>query len=335
MTVDLVRRLGLAAALALGVSGVLAQPAWPSRALRLVVPFPPAGTSDTAARLVGEPLTKALGQPVVVDNRAGANGNIGMAEAARATADGHTFVVAVSGTLAVNRYLYPKTTFDVDKDFVPVSLMLRSPLVVVVPSSLGVRSLPQLLAMAKAGPKSVSYGSPALASTSHLAAELLAMRAGVDLVHVPYKGSAPMLQDLMAGQFQMAVDTLASSMPHIQSGKLLALAVTSAKPVPALPGVPTVASVLPGFEAEGWIAMMAPANTPPHVVERMSGQMDAILRGPSLSERWRQLGVEPVGGGPDVLKAFIASESRKWKEVVTRRGSSLSSLWRIGARGRS
>ncbi|HSV48597.1 MAG TPA: tripartite tricarboxylate transporter substrate binding protein [Ramlibacter sp.] len=323
MTVDLVRRRGLAAALALGASGVLAQPAWPSRAVRLVVPFPPAGTSDVAARLVSEPLIKALGQPVIVENRAGANGNIGMAEVARAPMDGHTFVVAVSGTLAVNRHLYPKTTFDVDKDFVPVSLMLRSPLVVVVPASLGVTSLPQLVALAKARPKSVAYGSPALASTSHLAAELLALRAGVELVHIPYKGSAPMLQDLMAGQFQMAVDTLASSMPHIQSGKLLALAVTSAKAVAALPNVPTVASVLPGFEAEGWIAMMATANTPQPVVERMSGQMDEILRGPALSERWRQMGVDPVGGRPDVLRAFIASESRKWKEVVTRTGIKL------------
>ena len=179
MTVDLIRRRGLAVALVLAVPCALAQPAWPSRPVRVVVPFPPAGTSDAAARLVSEPLIKALGQPVIVENRAGANGNIGMAEVARAPADGHTFVVAVSGTLAVNRHVYPKTTFDVDKDFVPVSLMLRSPLVVVVPASLGVTSLPQLLVLAKARPKAVSYGSPALASTSHLAAELLAMRAGV------------------------------------------------------------------------------------------------------------------------------------------------------------
>lgn len=320
-------KLGLLPAVASGLtlwlSSAHAQPTWPSRAVRLVVPFPPAGTSDTAARLVSEPLIKALGQPVFVENRAGANGNIGMAEVARAPSDGHTFVVAVSGTLAVNRHLYPKTTFDVDKDFVPVSLMLRSPLVVVVPASQSVTSLSQLLALAKVGPKSVSYGSPALGSTSHLAAEMLAMRAEVELVHVPYKGSAPMLQDLIAGQLQMAVDTLASSMPYIQSGKLVALAVTSAKSIGALPKVPTVASLLPGFEAEGWVAIMAPANTPPDIVEKMSAQMDVILRGPTLSERWRQLGAEPVGGSPDVLRTYIASESKKWKDVVTRTGIKL------------
>lgn len=324
MTVDLTRRRGLALALAsLSLPCALAQPAWPSRPMRLIVPFPPAGTSDTAARLVSDPLIKALGQPVIVENRPGANGNIGMAEAARVPPDGYTFVVTVSGTLAVNRHLYPKTTFDVDNDFLPVSLMLRSPLVIVVPSSLGVTSLQQLLVMAKAEPQSVSYGSPGLASTSHLAAELLAMRGGVKLVHIPYKGSAPMLQDLIAGQFQMAVDTLASSMSHIQSGKLVALAVTSAKPVHALPQVPTVASVLPGFEAEGWIAMVAPAKTPPQIVQAMASQMDVILRASAMSERWRGMGVEPVGGSPDVLRAFIASESRKWKEVVTRTGIKL------------
>ena len=318
-----VRRLNLFLVLALLLPCAIAQSAWPSKPVRLVVPFPPAGTSDAAARLVGEPLTKALHQPLIVENRPGANGNIGMAETARATPDGHTFVVSVSGTLVVNRYLYPKPGFDIDKDFVPVSLMLRSPLVVVVPSSSLASSLPQLIAQAKAAPSSVSYGSPALGSTSHLAAELLAMRAGVQLTHVPYKGSAPMLQDLLAGQLQMAVDTLASSMPHIRSGKLRALAVTSAKPVQALPGVPTVGSVLPGFEAEGWIAMMAPANTPGPIVQRMSAQVNATLLDPALAQHWQQLGVEPVGGGPEVLKATILSESRKWKEVVTRTGVKL------------
>lgn len=318
-----VRRFGLFLLLALLLPCTMAQSAWPSKAVRLVVPFPPAGTSDAAARLVGEPLTKALHQPFIVDNRPGANGNIGMAETARAAPDGHTFVVSVSGTLVVNRYLYPKPAFDIDKDFVPVSLMLRSPLVVVVPSSSRASSLPQLIAQAKTRPRSVSYGSPALGSTSHLAAELLAMRAGVELVHVPYKGSAPMLQDLLAGQLEMAVDTLASSMPHIRSGKLRALAVTSAKPVDVLPGVPTVGSVLPGFEAEGWIAMMAPASTPAPIVQRMATQVNATLLEPALAQHWRQLGVEPVAGGPDVLKETILSESRKWKEVVTRTGVKL------------
>lgn len=317
------RSFGLFLVLAFLLPCVMAQTAWPSRPVRLVVPFPPAGTSDVAARLVGEPLTKALHQPFIVENRPGANGNIGMSETARAAPDGQTFVVSVSGTLVVNRYLYPKLGFDIEKDFVPVSLMLRSPLVVVVPSSSPVGSLTQLIARAKASPKSVTYGSPALGSTSHLAAELLAMRAGVQLTHVPYKGSAPMLQDLLAGQLEMAVDTLASSMPHIRSGKLRALAVTSAKPVQALPGVPTAGSVLPGFEAEGWIAMMAPANTPIPIVQRMSAQVNATLLDPALGQQWQQLGVEPVGGGPELLKETIITESRKWKEVVTRTGVKL------------
>lgn len=309
--------------LSLSLVHAMAQTAWPAKPVRLIVPFPPAGTSDIAARLISDPLNKAFGQPFIVENKPGANGNVGMAEIARATPDGHTFVVAVSGTLAVNRHVYPKTSFDVDKDFVPVSLMLRSPLVVVVPSSFGVKSLTQLIALAKSQPKTVAYGSPALASTSHLAAELLAMRAGIELTHIPYKGSAPMLQDLLGGQLQMAVDTLASSMPYIQSGKLTALAVTSSKPLPALAGVPTVSSVLPGFEAEGWIAMMAPAGVSQQVVEKMSAQVSDILRGPVLAERWRQLGVEPVGGSPEVLRAYIASESKKWKEIVTRTGIKL------------
>ena len=316
-------RLGLLMVLALVQPCALAQSTWPSRPVRLVVPFPPAGTSDVAARLAGEPLGRALHQPFIVENRSGANGNIGMAEAARAAPDGYTFAVSVSGALVINRYLYLKPGFDIDKDLVPVSLMLRSPLVVVVPASSRAGSLPQLVAQAKAAPKSISYGSPSLGSTSHLAAELLAMRAGLELVHVPYKGSAPLLQDLLAGQLDMAVDTLASSMPYIRAGKLRALAVTSAKPVAALPGVRTVGRVLPGFEGEGWIAMMGPANTPAPIVQRMSALVNATLHEPALAKHWEQLGVDPVGGDPQVLKAIILSESRKWKEVVTRTGVKL------------
>ena len=309
--------------LALTSAASLAQGSWPAKPVRIVVPFPPGGTTDVAARLLSEPLGRALGQPLIVENRAGANGNVGAAEVARSTTDGHIWLMAASGTLVINPFVYAKAAFDVGKDFVPVSLVLRSPLVILAHPSLGVKTLAELIALAKARPKKIAYGSPAIASTSHLAAELFAQRAGIELNHVPYKGSSPMIQDLLGGQVQLAFDTLASSIAHVQSGRLIALAVTSAKPVDQLVGVPPVSTTLPGFEAEGWIAMLAPSGTAKPVVERMAAEIDSIVHRPEIVEKFRQMGAEPAGGGAPFLQSFLASETAKWKDVVVRTGVKL------------
>jgi len=299
----------------------LAQVDWPTKSVRIVVPNPPGGTTDIATRVVAEPLSKAFSQSFFVENRPGANGSIGATEVARSAPDGYTFLVGASGTLAINQFIFSKLSYNTEKDFAPVSLLIRVPLVVMVHPALGVKSIQELIDLARAKPKSISYGSPASASTGHLATELLKMRAGIDVVHIPYKGSAPMLQDLIAGQVQLAIDTLASAMPHIRSGKLVALAVTSSTPVAALPNVPTVASVIPGFEAEAWFAVMAPAGTPQSIIAKFSAEVDKIVHRPDVIDRFRQLGAEPVGGTPAELRMFIVNETTKWHEVVKATGA--------------
>lgn len=319
---NLLRRQLCTAGIAFSLSNSWGQ-SWPVKPVRMVVPFPPGGSTDLAARLLSEPLTRALGQPVVIENRPGANGNLGTAEVARSQADGHTLLMAASGTLVINPYVYAKSSFDITRDFSPVSLIMSSPLVVVVHPSMGIKSLPDLIAFAKARSDPMSYGSPAIASTSHLAAELFADRAGIKLNHVPYKGSAPMIQDVLGGHLPMAFDTLASALPHVQAGRLQALAVTSSAPVAALPGVPTLATMLPKFEAEGWIALLAPAGTPASVVNRLASEVATIIRQPTVTERIRSAGAEPLGSGPATLQPFLAREAEKWKEVVARTGVKL------------
>ena len=299
----------------------LAQTDWPAKPVRIVVPFAPGGTTDITARVIGEQLSQVFKQSFVIDNKAGAGGNVGATEVARAAPDGYTFLMGTPGTQAINQFLYPSMPYDTAKDLIPVSFVVRVPNVLLVHPGLGVRTIAEFVAKAKAQPGSMSYGSPGNGSTGHLSTELFKGRAGVFAVHIPYRGSGPMLLDLMAGQIQMAIDNLPSAIPHIRAGKLVALGVTSTTRNAQLPDVPTIASVLPDYAAESWFVLVAPAGTPAAIINRMSAEVDRILKKPEIIERFKGLGADPVGGTPEQLGQFIAAETKKWQQVVKDSGA--------------
>jgi len=309
--------LCLAAAPAAG----LAQTDWPTRPVRIVVPFAAGGTTDLTARVLAEQLTQTTRQTFVVDNKAGAGGNLGAAEVAKAAPDGYTFLMGTPGTQAINQFLYTKMPYDTAKDLVPVSFVVRVPNVLMVNPQLPVKNIQELIRLAKAQPGKLSYGSPGNGSTGHLSTELFKTQAGIFVTHIPYRGSGPMLQDLMAGQIQMSIDNMPSALPLIQSGKLVALGVTSLQPVAQLPGVPPVATVLAGFSAEAWFVLMAPAGTPQPIIDKLAADVDHILKKPEVIERFARLGATPVGGTPKQLGDFIAAETVKWQEVVKTSGA--------------
>ena len=296
--------------------GAVSAQDWPAKPVRIVVPFAAGGTTDITARVIAEQLTQGLKQSFIVENKGGAGGNIGATEVARAAPDGYTFLMGTPGTQAINQFLYQKMPYDTAKDFAPVSFVVRVPNVLVVHPAVGVKTIAELIAKAKARPGGMSYGTPGNGSTGHLSTELFKSRAGIFVTHIPYRGSGPMLLDLMAGQIEMAIDNLPSAMSHIRSGKLIALGVTSAQRNSQLPDVPTIASALPGYVAESWFVLVAPAGTPPAIVSRLSSEVDRILRKPEIVERFKGLGAEPVGGTPDQLAQFIVAETRKWQQVV-------------------
>jgi tripartite-type tricarboxylate transporter receptor subunit TctC len=307
--------------LALCIGPALAQAEWPSRPVRIVVPFAPGGTTDLAARVIAEQLGLAFKQTFVVENKSGAGGNVGATEVAKAAPDGYTFLMGTPGTQAINQFLYPKMPYDTAKDLVPVSFVVRVPNVLMVNPGVPAKNIKELIALAKAKPGSLSYGTPGNGSTGHLSTELFKTKAGIFVTHIPYRGSGPMLQDLMAGQIQMSIDNLPSALPLIQAGKLVALGVTSEQPAAALPGVPPIASVLPGYAAESWFVLVAPAGTPAAIIDRLSAEADRILKKPDVIERFAKLGATPVGGTPKQLADFIAAETIKWKEVVKTSGA--------------
>ena len=243
------------------------------------------------------------------------------AEVAKAAPDGYTFLMGTPGTQAINQFLYPKMPYDTAKDLVPVSFVVRVPNVLMVNPQLPAKNIKELIALLKAQPGKLSYGTPGNGSTGHLSTELFKTQAGVFVTHIPYRGSGPMLQDLMAGQVQMSIDNMPSALPLIQAGKLVALGVTSAQPVPQLPGVPAIASVLPGYEAEAWFVLVAPAGTPQPIIDKLSAEVDRILKKPEVAERFAKLGATPVGGTPKQLGDFIAAETRKWQQVVKDSGA--------------
>ena len=307
--------LSLAALAALPATA-WAQADWPAKPVRIVVPFVAGGTTDITARIVAEELAGVFKQSFVIDNKGGAGGNVGATEVARAAPDGYTFLMGTPGTQAINQFIYPTMPYDTNKDFAPVSFVVRVPNVLIVPPSLGVKTIPELLAKLRERPGAISSGPTGNGSTGHLSTELFKARAKVFATHIPYRGSNPMLLDLMGGQIQMSIDNLPSAIPHIRSGKLVALGVTGNQRSPQLPDVPTIASVLPGYAAESWFVLMAPANTPPAIVNRLSAEVDKILKKPAVLERFKNLGAEPVGGTPAQLGEFIQAEAKKWAEVV-------------------
>jgi len=298
--------------------------AYPNHAIRLVVPFPAGGTTDILARAVAQKLTESLGQSVVVDNRPGAGGNIGADVVAKSQPDGYTLLMGTVGTHAINPSVYAKMPYDHIKDFVPVVLVAGVPNVLVVNPSLPVNSVADLIKLAKAKPGTINFASSGNGTSIHLSGELFKTMAGVDMTHVPYKGSAPALTDLIAGQVQVMFDNLPSSLPQIKAGKLHAIAVTSLQRAPALPDVPTMSeSGLPGFEASSWFGVLGPAGTPPAVVAKLNGEVNKWLQTPQAREQLLAQGAQAAGGSPEQFAAFIRAETDKWAKVVKASGAKI------------
>jgi tripartite-type tricarboxylate transporter receptor subunit TctC len=309
-------------ALGMALAGhVFAQaPAYPSKPMRWIVPFPPAGAMDVIARTLAEHMGRAMGQSFVIENKPGAGGNIGMDLVAKAPADGYTMMIVANG-MAVNKFLYSKLSFDPVKDFEPVSLVAVVPNVLVVPAANPARSVADVIAQAKAKPGAVTYASAGNGTSLHLAGELFASMAKITLLHVPYKGSGPAVSDLLGGQVDLMFDSITSARPHIESGKLRALAVTTRTRSSALPQVPTIAeSGLPGYELSPWFAVYLPAGTPHMVVSRLNQALLDALRKPEVRQRLALIGAEPVGSTPEQLRVHLASEMDKWGRVITERG---------------
>ena len=318
---QIARRTLIAASLSALALGAIVLPAqaqdkWPSKPITYVVPFPAGGTTDILARLIGQKLGPALGTTVIIDNRPGAGGNIGSELVARAAPDGYTIMGGTISSHSINASLY-KLSYDPLKSFAPITLIGTNANVLVVNPASPVHSVKELIAAAKAKPGSLSFASAGNGTSQHLSAELFKTMTGIDMVHIPYKGSAPAIQDVIGGQVPLMFDTTVVAGPFIQSGKVRPLAVTSAKRVPTLPDVPTMAEAgVPGYEVVSWQAMFAPAGTPPAVVQRLQTEVAAILKQPDVQERLAKLGVDPSGMAPQQLAEFQAAEIAKWAKVV-------------------
>ena len=298
---------------------------YPSHPLRLIVPFPPGGSTDILARALAQKLAEGLSQPVVIDNRPGAGGSIGSEAAAKAAPDGYTLMMGHLGTLAVNAAIYRKLPYDPVKSFAPVSLMAIVPSVLVVNNALPVANVAELIAYAKKNPGKLAYGSAGLGSTSHLTTEYFKLATGTDILHVPYKGIGPMLTDLVSGQLSMGLNGAPAVMPHVHSGRLRALAVSSLTRLPSLPDIPTLdeagaESGLKGFEANGWYGIVAPAGTPREIVARLNGEIRRIVATPELRARLDAEGAIASADSPEAFAAFIASEIARWGAVLKRAG---------------
>jgi tripartite-type tricarboxylate transporter receptor subunit TctC len=293
-----------------------AQDAYPGKPIKIVVPFPPGGAADNFARLIGQKLGEAWGQPVVIENKPGAGGQIATQAVATAPADGHTLLVVTVGH-AVNPSLYAKLPYDTEKDLLPVAKLATVPSVLVVGTAVPAQNLKELLALAKAQPGKLSYASSGNATTSHVSAALLANLAGVEMLHVPYKGSAPALTDLISGQVQLMIDPLVSSAQHVKAGKLRALAISSAARSPLAPELPTLAEAgVPGYEFAAWFLLLAPGKTPAPVVAKLNEQVARSLAAADLKERYTTMGAEAGRGSPTELQAFLATEIRRYAKLV-------------------
>jgi len=312
----------LAAALLYTCCAAASAQAWPAHAIRLIVPFPPGSSPDLVARVIAEPLAAALAQPVVIENRPGAGGNIGTAAIARAAPDGYTIGISIPGPLAVNTVLYARLDYDPFRDLAPVSLLAFSPNVLLVDPALGVKTLPEFVAAVKRQPGKLNYASVGNGSASHLTMELLKQRAGLDIVHVPYPGSPQVTSALINGQVSAGFIVPAAAMAQVQAGRLVAIAATSAGRSTVLPGLPTVAEQgFAGFESTSWLGMAAPAGTPPPIIARLSTEVVRLLRLPDVRQRLQALYFQPVGTAPDGLAELMRSERDRWATIIRKTGA--------------
>jgi tripartite-type tricarboxylate transporter receptor subunit TctC len=318
----LIARLSAGLLAAAFAAPALAQ-SYPAKPVRIVVPYPPGGPNDIVARTVGQKLSEQLGQPVIVDNKPGASGNIGAESVAKSPPDGYTLLLLTTGH-TINPSLYPKLGYDLEKDLAPVTQLTAGPMVVVANPSLPAKNIKELISLAKAKPGSLNFGSAGNGSSTHLAPELFSSMAGIKMNHIPYKGSAPALTDLMAGQIQVAFDFMISAMPHVKSGKIKALAVTSTIRSPAAPDLPTVAeSGVPGFEVIGWNGLVVPARTPKDAVAKLNAELKKALDQPDTKERFAAQGFSATWTTPEKFGAYIESEHAKWAKVVKDSGAKI------------
>ncbi len=290
---------------------------YPAKAMRFIVPYPPGGASDVVARLIGQHMSETWRQPVVIENRAGANGMIALSFVAQSAPDGYTLLMTNVGPSAINPSIYAKVPYDAIRDFVPVSLTNLVPLMLVVNSSLGVNSMTELVARAKATPGTLTYGTGGTGTAGHLAMELFMTNAGIRMERVSYKGDGLALNDMLGGQITTMFTTVISGEPHVQSGKLKALAVTTTRRLTAKPDLPTVAEAgMPGFEAVSWGGVMVPANTPRPIVNKLNAEINRILKLADFKERLSKVGAETAGGTPEEFQAYLAAETEKWARVA-------------------
>jgi tripartite-type tricarboxylate transporter receptor subunit TctC len=306
--------------LAFGFAALLASSAFaqsfPSKPVHIVVAFPPGGGVDIVARLLAPRLAEAWGQQVIVDNRAGASGTIGTEFAARSAPDGHTLLLGTLGNLAVNQHLYPKMSVDPLRDFAPVTQVVDVHFVLVANPSLPVKNVAELIALAKSQPGKINYSSSGPGGAPHLAGELFKSMAKVDLVHVPYKGSAPSFQDLLGGQVSLTFDSLVQALPYIRDGRLVALAVLGAARSPLLPTVPTVGESLAGYELTNWFGLVAPVATPGAAIARIHADVVRVLRDPAVSEKLSGMGATAIGNQPAQFGAAMRADSEKWGRLI-------------------
>jgi tripartite-type tricarboxylate transporter receptor subunit TctC len=318
----LTRRAVLTGAAALGGLSLLARRAhaadqWPTRPVKLVVPFAAGGTTDILARVVAAKVSEEYGQQFIVENKTGAGGNIAADYVAKAEPDGYTFVVGTPGTHAINQFVFKNMTYDQARDIAPVIIIARVPNLFSVTNALPVKSVAEFIAYAKSKSGELFYGTPGLGSTAHVSTELFKSMTGVEMTHVPYKGSAPALTDLIAGRVQLMIDNLPAAQPFAESGSIRPIAVSSAKRWPGFPDLPTIAEAgVPGYEASSWFTIGAPAKTSKEIIGKLNASVDKFLKTEDGIARLRKLGAEPAGGSPEDMRAYVLAETEKWGKVA-------------------
>jgi len=316
------RCIAVLAAFVLFATGAASAQTWPAKPIRYVVPFAAGGSTDILGRIISEKLAVALGVPVVVDNKPGAGGGVGAAEVAKAAPDGYTIMGGTISTHAINASLYSSLPYDPVKDFVPITLIARVPNMLVVNNDIPAKNVAELIKLMKANPGKWSFASSGNGTSQHLSGELFKGMAGVEMQHIPYKGSPPALNDVMGGQVSMTFDNITTAWALAKGGKLRALAVTTASRSPVAPDVPTLAeSGLPGYEIGSWQGVFAPAGTPPDIVKRLNAEIVKIIKSPDVQKKLIDLGAEPVGDSPEQFAAFVKTEVVKWGDVVKKSGA--------------
>lgn len=308
-----------------GLAGNAMAQAFPNKPITIIVPFPAGGTTDILARIVGQNMSEQFGQTVVIDNRAGAGGNIGSQAVARAPADGYTLLMGTVGTHSINPHLYANMPFDPIKDFAPLSRVAMVPNLLVINPTRPYRSVKELIEYAKANPGKVNFASSGNGTSIHLSGELFRQMAQLDMQHVPYRGSSPAVTDLVGGQVDIMFDNMPSAISHVRAGKLVPLAVTTSTRSPELPDVPTIAeSGLPGYEATSWFGLFAPAQTPPDVIKTLHTAIDKALQDPAVIAQFSKQGAQVNSETPESFAAFIKSENEKWSSVVKASGAAVN-----------